>query len=120
VIWWTERRTITPDEMRLLEGISDLAGIFLENAELYHEAAEANRAKDEFLATLSTSCATRSGPSTTRSPRSTGSAAGRSRRSGCARSSTGRRTTWRAWWTTCSTWPGPPPARSRSTVSSST
>jgi signal transduction histidine kinase/CheY-like chemotaxis protein len=53
VIWWTERRTITPDEMRLLEGISDLAGIFLENAELYHEAAEANRAKDEFLATLS-------------------------------------------------------------------
>jgi PAS domain S-box-containing protein len=53
VIWWTERRTITEGEMRLLEGISDLAGIFLENAELYHDAAEANRAKDEFLATLS-------------------------------------------------------------------
>jgi len=53
VIWWTEQREITDGEMRLLEGISDLAGIFLENAELYRDAAEANRAKDEFLATLS-------------------------------------------------------------------
>jgi len=53
VIWWTERRVITDGEMRLLEGISDLAGIFLENAELFRDAAEANRAKDEFLATLS-------------------------------------------------------------------
>jgi signal transduction histidine kinase len=53
VIWWTERRTITEGEVRLLQGISDLAGIFLENAELYRDAAEANRAKDEFLATLS-------------------------------------------------------------------
>jgi PAS domain S-box-containing protein len=53
VIWWTERRSITEGEMRLLEGISDLAGIFLENAELYRDTSEANRAKDEFLATLS-------------------------------------------------------------------
>jgi len=53
VIWWTERRVITEGEMRLLEGISDLAGIFLDNAQLYREAAETNRAKDEFLATLS-------------------------------------------------------------------
>jgi PAS domain S-box-containing protein len=53
VIWWTARREITDGEMRLLEGISDLAGIFLDNAQLYREAAEANRAKDEFLATLS-------------------------------------------------------------------
>jgi PAS domain S-box-containing protein len=53
VIWWTERRRITDGEMRLLEGISDLAGMFLENAELYRDAADANRAKDEFLATLS-------------------------------------------------------------------
>jgi PAS domain S-box-containing protein len=53
VIWWTERRAITDGEMRLLEGISDLAGIFLDNAQLYREAAETNRAKDEFLATLS-------------------------------------------------------------------
>ena len=52
-IWWTERRTITDAEIRVLEGISDLAGIFLENAQLYREMAEANRAKDEFLATLS-------------------------------------------------------------------
>src|SRR5262249_41967698 len=52
-IWWTQRRSITDAEMRLLAGISDLAGIFLENAELYRDAAEANRAKDEFLATLS-------------------------------------------------------------------
>ena len=53
VIWWTARRTITEWEIRLLQGISDLAGIFLENAQLYRQAAEANRSKDEFLATLS-------------------------------------------------------------------
>jgi signal transduction histidine kinase/CheY-like chemotaxis protein len=53
VIWWTTRRSITAWEIRLLQGISDLAGIFLENAQLYRETAEANRAKDEFLATLS-------------------------------------------------------------------
>jgi PAS domain S-box-containing protein len=53
VIWWTARRAITEAELRLLGGISDLAGIFLENAQLYRDAAEANRAKDEFLATLS-------------------------------------------------------------------
>jgi PAS domain S-box-containing protein len=53
VIWWTARRSFTEWEIRLLEGISDLAGIFLDNAQLYREMAEANRAKDEFLATLS-------------------------------------------------------------------
>jgi PAS domain S-box-containing protein len=53
VIWWSERRSFTEEQVRLLKGISDLAGIFLENAQLYREAAEANRAKDEFLATLS-------------------------------------------------------------------
>jgi PAS domain S-box-containing protein len=53
VIWWTERRPMTDDEVRLVQGISDLAGIFLDNAQLYRAAAEANRAKDEFLATLS-------------------------------------------------------------------
>jgi PAS domain S-box-containing protein len=52
-IWWSERRSFTEEQVRLLQGISDLAGIFLENAQLYREAAEANRAKDEFLATLS-------------------------------------------------------------------
>ena len=53
VIWWTTRRSITEWEIRLLQGVSDLAGIFLENAQLYRETAEANRTKDEFLATLS-------------------------------------------------------------------
>jgi PAS domain S-box-containing protein len=53
VIWWTARRSFAPNELRLLEGISDLAGIFLENAQLYREASDANRAKDEFLAILS-------------------------------------------------------------------
>ena len=53
VIWWTARRSFTESEIRLLQGISDLAGIFLENAQLYRETAEASRAKDEFLATLS-------------------------------------------------------------------
>ena len=53
VIWWTVPRSITEWEISLVQGISDLAGIFLENAQLYRETAEANRAKDEFLATLS-------------------------------------------------------------------
>jgi PAS domain S-box-containing protein len=53
VIWWNERRSFSDAEIRLLQGLSDLAGIFLENAQLYRDAADANRAKDEFLATLS-------------------------------------------------------------------
>src|SRR6266850_1360687 len=53
VIWWTARRSVTEWEISLVQGISDLAGIFLENAQLYREAADANRTKDEFLATLS-------------------------------------------------------------------
>ena len=53
VIWWTTRRSFTASEIRLVQGISDLAGIFLENAQLYRQTAEDSRAKDEFLATLS-------------------------------------------------------------------
>jgi PAS domain S-box-containing protein len=53
VIWWTARRAFTEWEISLLQGVSDLAGIFLENAQLYRETAEANRAKEEFFATLS-------------------------------------------------------------------
>jgi PAS domain S-box-containing protein len=53
VIWWTARRSFTDWEISLIQGVSDLAGIFLENAQLYRETAEASRAKDEFLATLS-------------------------------------------------------------------
>jgi PAS domain S-box-containing protein len=53
VIWWTARRSVTEWEISLVQGISDLAGMFLENAQLYRETAEASRAKDEFLATLS-------------------------------------------------------------------
>lgn len=53
VIWWRQKRSFTDPELRLLQGICDLAGIFLENAQLYRDAADANRAKDEFMATLS-------------------------------------------------------------------
>ena len=53
VIWWTERRAITPEELRLLRAISDLAGIFLENAQLHRNVMDASRRKDIFLATLS-------------------------------------------------------------------
>jgi signal transduction histidine kinase len=53
VIWWTERRAFTEWEVRLLQGISDLAGIALENAQLHRQTSEDSRAKDEFLATLS-------------------------------------------------------------------
>jgi len=53
VIWWKARRSFTEWEVRLVQGISDLAGIFLENAQLYRQTTEDSRAKDEFLATLS-------------------------------------------------------------------
>ncbi|HET9492054.1 MAG TPA: ATP-binding protein [Methylomirabilota bacterium] len=53
VVWWTARRSITEWEIGLLQGISDFAGIFLENAQLYRETAEANRAKEQFFAMLS-------------------------------------------------------------------
>ena len=53
VVWWHKRRSFADDEVQLVQAISDLAGIFLENAQLYRATAEANRAKDEFLATLS-------------------------------------------------------------------
>jgi len=53
VIWWTARRSFTEWEIRLVQGISDLAGIFLENAQLHRQTIDDNRAKDEFLATLS-------------------------------------------------------------------
>ena len=53
VIWWTERRAITAEELRLLSAISDLAGMFLENAQLYRDVTDASRRKDIFLATLS-------------------------------------------------------------------
>ncbi|HEY3093803.1 MAG TPA: ATP-binding protein, partial [Vicinamibacterales bacterium] len=53
VIWWKARRSFTEWEVRLLQGISDLAGIFLENAQLYRQSTDDSRAKDEFLATLS-------------------------------------------------------------------
>src|SRR5262245_39834255 len=53
VIWWTARRSFTEWEIGLVQGISDLAGIFLDSAQLYRETAEANRAKEEFFATLS-------------------------------------------------------------------
>jgi PAS domain S-box-containing protein len=53
VIWWTAQRSFTEWEISLLQGVSDLAGIFLDNAQLYRETAEANRAKEEFFATLS-------------------------------------------------------------------
>ncbi len=53
LIWWTERRVLSEEQLRVLSGISDLAGLFLDNAQLYREVAEANRGKDEFLAMLS-------------------------------------------------------------------
>jgi PAS domain S-box-containing protein len=53
VIWWTARRSFTESEIRLMQGISDLAGIFLDNAQLHRQTIDDSRAKDEFLATLS-------------------------------------------------------------------
>ncbi|MGE3401522.1 MAG: PAS domain S-box protein [Vicinamibacterales bacterium] len=43
----------TPQHERVVEGIASWASVALENASLYVTAREANRLKDEFLATLS-------------------------------------------------------------------
>ena len=50
VIWWTEARVVTPDELRLVESISDQAATFLSNAKVY-EALEhrLNRERDTRL-----------------------------------------------------------------------
>ncbi len=47
VIWWTERRQFTADEVRLVEGISDQAAMFIENARLYSEATRRRREAEE-------------------------------------------------------------------------
>src|SRR5262249_46608840 len=53
VIWWTERRSITDDEVRLGQAISDLGRSLLRNAPLYPAPAAANRGTDELPATRS-------------------------------------------------------------------
>ncbi len=47
VIWWTERHRFTPDEIRLVEGISDQAAMFVENARLYSEATRRRHEAEE-------------------------------------------------------------------------
>ena len=50
----TERRTsFEPDDVDLAEELARRAALAVDNARLYHDAQEANRAKDEFLANLS-------------------------------------------------------------------
>jgi len=46
-VWWTERRQFTTDELRLVEGISDQAAMFIENARLYSEATRRRREAEE-------------------------------------------------------------------------
>jgi PAS domain S-box-containing protein len=54
VLWFAgTRRALGPGELSLARELADRAGVALENARLYREAQEANRVKDEFLATLS-------------------------------------------------------------------
>jgi len=47
VVWWTARRQFTPEEIRLVEGISDQAAMFIENARLYSEATRRRREAEE-------------------------------------------------------------------------
>ena len=47
------KRTFTRRDVELAEALALRAGHAIENARLYHQAVEANRAKDDFLATLS-------------------------------------------------------------------
>jgi signal transduction histidine kinase/CheY-like chemotaxis protein len=46
-VWWTERRQFTTEEIRLVEGISDQAAMFIENARLYSEATRRRREAEE-------------------------------------------------------------------------
>ncbi len=47
------RRIFGADDLTFAEELSNIAALALDNARLYHEAQQANRAKDEFLATVS-------------------------------------------------------------------
>jgi signal transduction histidine kinase/ActR/RegA family two-component response regulator len=47
VIWWHERRQFTAEEVRLVQGLSDLAAMFVENARLYSEATRRRREAEE-------------------------------------------------------------------------
>jgi PAS domain S-box-containing protein len=47
VIWWTERRDFSPDEIRIVTAISDQAAMFMENARLYSEATRRRREAEE-------------------------------------------------------------------------
>ena len=46
-MWWRERRKFTPDEMRLVSGISEQAAVLMENARLYSEATRRQREAEE-------------------------------------------------------------------------
>ncbi|MBI3635384.1 MAG: GAF domain-containing protein, partial [Candidatus Rokubacteria bacterium] len=47
IVWWQARHRFTPDELRLVEGISDQAAIYMENARLYSEATQRRREAEE-------------------------------------------------------------------------
>ena len=49
----TQNRGYGPEDLALAEQLASAAGLAVDNARLYHEAQEANRLKDEFLATVS-------------------------------------------------------------------
>jgi GAF domain-containing protein/DNA-binding NarL/FixJ family response regulator/anti-sigma regulatory factor (Ser/Thr protein kinase) len=46
-VWWRDRRRFTAEEIRLVEGISDQAAMFIENARLYSEATRRRREAEE-------------------------------------------------------------------------
>ncbi len=46
-VWWRDRRRFTEEEIRLVEGISDQAAMFIENARLYSEATRRRREAEE-------------------------------------------------------------------------
>jgi signal transduction histidine kinase/CheY-like chemotaxis protein len=47
VVWWHERHHFTPEEIRLVEGISDQAGMSMDHARLYTEAEQRRREAEE-------------------------------------------------------------------------
>ncbi len=57
VTWWAEAHEFTPEELRLVEGISRQAALAVDNARLYEEA-ERRRREAEVLAELASSVTT--------------------------------------------------------------
>src|SRR4051812_16743666 len=89
VFYYRSPHKFSEVDLRVATALSNLTGSAIGTAELYQVLKANDRRKDEFLAMLATSCATRWPPSPTPSRWPGGRTTGRAA-SGAGRSSTGR------------------------------